>query len=87
MKFISWNINGLRGMMKKGGLSEFVAREKADAYMFQEVKMSEVAMGTFDHLAAFPGYHAYWNVGVRPGYSGLLTLIKESSLPVTKGMS
>lgn len=85
MKLVSWNINGLRAVMKKG-LAEFVRKHDADVYMFQEVKMSDPAVAELDMAALFPGYHPYWSIGLRPGYSGLLTLVKESSLPTTKGL-
>ena len=86
MKLISWNINGLRAVIKKGIIEGFVREHNADVYMFQEVKMSDPAVADLDVAALFPGYHPYWNIGLRPGYSGLLTLVKESSLPIIRGL-
>ena len=55
MKFISWNVNGLRACVNKGFNDVFVQMD-ADFFCLQETKMQE---GQLD--LAFPGYHSYWN--------------------------
>lgn len=55
MKFISWNVNGLRACLEKGFLDYFTAAD-ADFFCLQEIKLSEGQLSI-----EFPGYHAYWN--------------------------
>ena len=56
MKYISWNVNGLRACIDKGFL-DFAKSCGADAIGLQEIKLSEGQLGDFD----LPGYHMYWN--------------------------
>ncbi len=74
MKVISWNINGLRAIMKKGFL-DFLKQEKPDILGLQEIKINEVAIEKENF--SFPGYKVYYNSAERPGYSGTALLIKE----------
>lgn len=74
MKIISWNINGIRAVMKKGFL-KYLAAEKPDVLCLQEVKIAEKARIKED--LKFPGYEEFWNSAERPGYSGTLTLVKH----------
>ena len=55
MKFISWNVNGLRACVGKG-FTEFLLAEDADLFCVQETKLQEGQI-TLD----LPGYHQYWN--------------------------
>ena len=64
MKFISWNVNGLRAVCGKGFSETFTALD-ADFFCLQETKMQA---GQLD--LAFPGYQSYWNYAERKGYSG-----------------
>lgn len=74
MKIISWNINGIRAVAKKG-FKEFLNSEKPDILCLQEVKISSAtrAQTEFD----FARYSEYWNCAQRPGYSGTAILIRE----------
>jgi len=74
MKIISWNVNGIRAVAKKG-LAVFLRTEKPDILCIQEVKISDAtrAQTEFD----FPGYMEYWNSAKRPGYSGTAILVRE----------
>ena len=74
MKLISWNVNGIRAVAKKG-LAAFLLAEKPDILCVQEVKISDStrAETEFD----FAGYSEYFNSAKRPGYSGTAILIKE----------
>ncbi len=74
MKLISWNVNGIRAVAKKG-LATFLLEEKPDVLCIQEVKISDStrAKTEFDFL----GYSEYFNSAERPGYSGTAILIKE----------
>lgn len=80
MKLISWNVNGLRAVMKKN-FFEFVEAEKPDILCLQETKMQE---GQAD--VDLPGYHQYWCSAEKKGYSGTLTFTKEKPLSVSYNM-
>lgn len=74
MIIITWNINGIRAVIKKGFL-DFLQKEKPDYICLQEIKISEnkVKEEKFD----FPGYQEVWNSAERPGYSGTAMLVKD----------
>lgn len=73
MKIISWNINGIRSILKKDFLSLVVAWD-ADIICLQETKINY-------HLPLnLPAYQDFWTHGERPGYSGTLILVKKSLL-------
>ncbi len=74
MKIISWNVNGIRAITKKG-FKKFLDKEKPDILCLQEIKISEIARSKteFD----FSGYQEYWNSAQRPGYSGTAILVKD----------
>lgn len=77
MKILNWNVNGLRAILNKGNLQEFIARENPDIIAFEETKMQP------DQLKHdFDGYFKYMNSAVRKGYSGVLVLSREEPLEV-----
>lgn len=80
MKLISWNVNGLRAVMKKGFMDYF---NQADADMFclQEIKLQE---GQID--LELPGYHKYWNYAEKKGYSGTAIFTKVKPLSEMYGI-
>ncbi len=78
MKLISWNVNGLRAVLSKGNLVEFLKQEDPDIMGFEETKMQPEQL-TYD----FEGYHRYMNSAVRKGYSGTMVLTKEEPLSVS----
>lgn len=80
MKFISWNVNGLRSVLKKG-FFDFVAKQKPEVICLQETKC-----GPDDADFQWPGYRAFWNPAERKGYSGTLTLTQKEPLSVTRGL-
>lgn len=80
MKFISWNVNGLRAAMKKG-FADFFKNIDADIFAIQETKMQE-EQKEFD----FQDYHEYWNCADKKGYSGTLIYTKEKPLNVIYGI-
>ncbi len=80
MKFISWNVNGLRACMQKGFL-DFFKEIDADIFCLQETKLQE---GQID--LNLPGYHQYWNYAEKKGYSGTAIFTKEEPLQVTYGI-
>ena len=80
MKFISWNVNGLRACMNKG-FEQFFNKINADIFCIQETKLQE---GQIDF--APKGYHAYWNYAEKKGYSGTAVFTKTEPLSVRLGM-
>lgn len=80
MKFISWNVNGLRACVGKDFEKSFHTLD-ADFFCLQETKMQE---GQLD--LAFDGYESYWNYAEKKGYSGTAIFTKHHPLSVTLGM-
>ncbi|MCD8292008.1 MAG: exodeoxyribonuclease III [Prevotella sp.] len=80
MKFISWNVNGLRACEGKGFSDTFNALD-ADFFCLQETKMQE---GQLDLV--FDGYRSYWNYAEKKGYSGTAIFSKHEPLNVTYGL-
>lgn len=80
MKFISWNVNGLRACVKKG-FEEYFEKENADIFCLQETKLQE---GQIDFSPE--GYHCYWNYAVKKGYSGTAIFTKQEPLAVSYGI-
>ena len=81
MRFISWNVNGLRACVGKGFVDTF---EKLDADIFslQETKMQA---GQLD--LDFEGYKSYWNYAEKKGYSGTAVYTRLTPIEVTMGMN
>ncbi len=80
MKFISWNVNGIRACVQKGFLDFF--KEAVDGYFLsQETKLQEgqIELET-------PGYYQYWNYAERKGYSGTAVFTKKEPLSVAMGI-
>ena len=80
MKFISWNVNGLRACLGKG-FQEYFDQADADFFCLQETKLSDGQLSL-----PLPGYHAYWNYAEKKGYSGTAVFAKEEPLNVTYGV-
>ena len=80
MKFISWNVNGLRACVGKDFEQQF-KDFNADFFCLQETKMQA---GQLD--LSFPGYESYWNYADKKGYSGTAIFTKHKPLSVTYGI-
>ncbi len=80
MKFISWNVNGIRACCDKG-FREAFASLNADFFCLQETKMQE---GQLD--LEFPGYQSYWNYAEKKGYSGTAIFTKHTPVSVAYGI-
>ena len=80
MKFISWNVNGLRACVGKDFENQFKELD-ADFFCLQETKMQE---GQLD--LQFEGYESYWNYAEKKGYSGTAIYTKHKPLSVSYGM-
>lgn len=81
MKFISWNVNGLRACVGKEFEQQFKDLD-ADFFCLQETKMQA---GQLD--LSFPGYESYWNYADKKGYSGTAIYTKHKPLSVTYGIN
>ena len=80
MKFISWNVNGLRACEGKG-FSDIFRQLDADFFCLQETKMQE---GQLD--LTFDGYKSYWNYADKKGYSGTAIFTRHEPLQVSYGL-
>lgn len=80
MKFISWNVNGLRACEGKG-FSDIFRTLNADFFCLQETKMQH---GQLD--LQFEGYQSFWNYAEKKGYSGTAIFTKHQPLQVTYGL-
>ena len=80
MKFISWNVNGIRACVQKGFLDYFNEAD-ADIFCIQESKMQEGQLEL-----STPGYYQYWNYAVKKGYSGTAVFTKKEPLSVKYGI-
>ena len=80
MRFISWNVNGLRACIQKGFLDYF-NKEQPDFFCLQETKLQE---GQLD--LQLDGYFQYWNYAEKKGYSGTAIFAKHHPLSVRYGM-
>lgn len=79
MKFVTWNVNGLRACMNKR-FDEFFKEMNADFFAIQETKMKEEQKSFY-----FDGYLEYWNSADKPGYSGTLIYTKMTPINVRFG--
>ncbi len=80
MKFISWNVNGIRACVKKGFLDYFNSQD-ADFFCIQETKLQA---GQID--LKLDGYYQYWNYAEKKGYSGTAIFTKHKPLSVFNGL-
>ena len=80
MKFISWNVNGLRACVTKG-FQDYFDAVNADFFCLQETKLQEGQIAL-----DLPGYSQFWNYAQKKGYSGTAIFAKEAPLSVTYGV-
>lgn len=76
MRLVSWNVNGLRAVVKKGFMEVFDTLD-ADIFALQETKLQD---GQIE--LDLPGYHQYWSYAQKKGYSGTAVFCKEKPLQV-----
>lgn len=80
MKLISWNVNGIRAILKKGFL-DFIKKEKPDILCLQETRARQE-----DVDLNLPGYECFWNAAERRGYSGTAIFTKHPLKAVSRGL-
>lgn len=81
MRFVSWNVNGLRACIQKG-FTDFFNEIDADFFCVQETKLQE---GQID--LELPGYAQFWNYAQKKGYSGTAIFAKKKPLSITYGIN
>jgi exodeoxyribonuclease-3 len=82
MKLYSWNVNGIRAVLKKGTFQAFIADHNPDVLCLQETKAKPEQVEL-----DLPGYHQYWNSADKAGYSGTAIFSKEKPLSVINGFT
>jgi exodeoxyribonuclease III len=80
MKIYCWNVNGIRSVIRKGALRDFIAKHDPDIICLQETKAQQ-GQAEID----FKGYEEYWNSAHKPGYSGTAIFTKIKPLKVVNG--
>ncbi|EHL19645.1 exodeoxyribonuclease [Peptoanaerobacter stomatis] len=80
MKFVSWNVNGLRAVREKG-FEDIFKNFDADAFCLQEIKLQENQIELH-----FDGYYEYWNYANKKGYSGTAIYTKHKPIDVHYGL-
>ena len=80
MKLYSWNVNGIRAVLKKGTFQSFMEEHKPDVVCLQETKAERSQVEI-----ELPGYHEYWNSAIKKGYSGTAIFSKKEPNKVTNG--
>jgi exodeoxyribonuclease-3 len=84
MKITTWNVNGLRALLRKGAWN-WVEEFHPDVVCLQEIKARPDQLTNAQHTL-FEPYQAVWNPAERPGYSGVLTLTNEKEIASTLGL-
>jgi exodeoxyribonuclease-3 len=80
IKLYSWNVNGIRAVIKKDMLEPFIKSQQPDIFCLQETKAKQ-EQAVFD----LPGYQQFWFSAEKPGYSGTVIFSKEKPLRIVNG--
>ena len=83
MKLVSWNVNGLRAVIKKG-FHDYMEKSGADVICLQETKSHP---GDVQHVAWREGYQVFWNSADKKGYSGTAVFTRVAPLSVSYGIA
>lgn len=78
-KFVSWNVNGIRAVLRKGDFMDLFDKADADAFGVQETKCQEGQVEL-----DLPGYHQTWSYAQKKGYSGTAVFSREEPLQVVR---
>jgi exodeoxyribonuclease-3 len=76
MKIISWNVNGIRAVERKGALDEFLQTHDPDIFLLQEIKAKDNQLSK--ELREHPEYHQFYHPAEKPGYAGTGIWIKKN---------
>lgn len=77
----SWNVNGIRAVIRKGTFQTFVEDENPDIFCLQETKAQPG-----EAIIDLPGYHEYWNSAEKKGYSGTAIFSREKPVTIANGL-
>jgi exodeoxyribonuclease-3 len=80
LKIYSWNVNGIRAVVRKGALQDFIKKHQPDILCLQETKAQQGQAGI-----NFEGYEEYWNSAQKAGYSGTAIFTKIKPIKVING--
>jgi exodeoxyribonuclease III len=80
MKIYSWNVNGIRAVLKKGTFQKFLAEHQPDILCLQETKAERTQVEI-----EVPGYHEFWNSAIKKGYSGTAIFSRQEPVSVANG--
>lgn len=80
IRLFSWNVNGLRAVLRKGALQTFLETEHPDILCLQEIKCKPEQLNLLE-ANALKDYQIFWHPADRPGYSGTATLVRASKEP------
>ncbi len=83
MKLVSWNVNGIRAVVKKNAFFEYLDGSNPDILCLQETKAHEDQLD--ETLLTPPDYYTYWHAGARRGYSGTATFSRKKPLRTARG--
>src|SRR5258707_3908648 len=81
MKIYSWNVNGIRAVVRKEALQGFMAKHQPDIFCLQETKAKQ---GQAE--IEFEGYEEYWDSADKPGYSGTAIFTKIKPIALINGL-
>ncbi len=81
MKLYSWNVNGIRAVLRKDALEPFIRAEQPDILCLQETKAQDG-----EAAIELPEYHKYWNSAEKKGYSGTAIFSKTEPLATSHGL-
>lgn len=76
LRIFSWNVNGLRAVLRKGALQSFLESQKPDVLCLQEIKCKPDQLDLFE-TEALKDYEIFWNPAEKAGYSGTATLVSK----------
>ncbi len=82
MKLYSWNVNGIRAVLRKDALIPFITAENPDILCLQETKAQPG-----EALVDLPGYHEYWNSAEKKGYSGTAIYSRVEPISIRHGLN
>eukprot|EP01129_Flabellula_baltica_P011393 TRINITY_DN4978_c0_g1_i1.p1 TRINITY_DN4978_c0_g1~~TRINITY_DN4978_c0_g1_i1.p1 ORF type:complete len:267 (+),score=49.39 TRINITY_DN4978_c0_g1_i1:7-807(+) len=76
LRISCWNVNGIRSVLKKGNLVDYIHKYNPDIIALQETKKGRDDIPLDEHHDCFTPYHKIWNSAEKPGYSGTLVMSK-----------
>lgn len=84
LRLFSWNINGLRAVLKKHALQDFIAEYSPDVLCLQEIKCRPDQLTPLELLELEQSYRIFWHPAQRPGYSGTAIFVKKDAKLMAK---